>query len=752
MKIAIAHRNIRSHGSKNLRHSHTSVEGFFLLHRVGCSALLGKEAVNRERPLDGARALKARLETRRIPPRLGDTKRADPVRGTVRLAVIRRRAGAAGRSDRGLPAAARWRGLTGLLFCLGLVTAPGAEIRWSLSSNRIYLTGSGAVTLSNISAAQDQAPLEQVAPGVWQLRANLIVQDGAQLVLHGTAIGGDVDQLRLQSNNSTDTNRFVFISADWGSISIQNTSIASWDDAVGGPDTEYEIYGRAFINVRSQMAADGVTALESRMDIKNSDIGYLGYDEPEAYGLSWKVVGAGSGLFDRVGVFGDIVGSHIHHNYFGVYTFGAEAMQWLDNEIAHNVQYGFDAHDDSDHLLIQGNNAHHNGNHGIILHRSSDDSLLEGNQCLNNGDTGIVLTGGWRCIVRSNLLAGNFEAGIRLNLGSADNLIEGNVCASNTWYGFYLYKGADAPEPNDDGRPKRNQFVSNLVQGNLKAAINLADSDDNTFATNTFQANGDTLHFERGFGNRLVGNSIPAEVIVRTIGSPADAPSTYVSHQPSLRVQVDAYSSTIFEDGNGQIFDPEEDGVATLVTTNGSTLTLTAKNIGTTSTVVTRNLWVEATEGGVWIDPTSWTAPDGLNKQWIANADSAGTTFGYTVGHLGSNRPYVVLKAGLVLMSVNSDSAGRITFTDRISTTNKVQYAIQPDYGVSVEKVADELVVSWKGGTLQRSVTLSPANWENMALSNNQVRIPIALAEPMEFFRFVPVPAVEPGQPPVAGF
>ena len=327
--------------------------------------------------------------------------------------------------------------ITGMI--LGLAPAGAAQIRWALSSNRIYVTGPGAATLSQIKAAQPQAPLKEVSIGVWHLKANLIVEEGAQLVLHGTGIGGDVDRLRLQSNNSGDTNRFVFISADWGSISIRSTSISSWDDAVNEPDTEFATYGRAFIGVRSKLSADGVTPLESRMDIIDSNIGYLGYDNSEGYGLTWKVIGEQAGLFDKVDVLGDIQNSRIHHNFFGVYTFGGRGMQWLNNEVDNNVQYGFDPHDDTDHLLIQGNNVHHNGNHGIIasmrcdhltirnnrswanaqngiiLHRSSDDCLIEQNQCYDNADTGIVLAGSSRCVVRSNLLARNFEAAVRLN-------------------------------------------------------------------------------------------------------------------------------------------------------------------------------------------------------------------------------------------------------------------------------------------------------------------------------------------------
>src|SRR6185436_13687432 len=216
------------------------------------------------------------------------------------------------------------------------------------------------------------------------------------------------------------------------------------------------------------------------------------------------------------------------------------------NNVHHNGNHGIIASMRCDHLTIRNNRSWANGQNGIILHRSSDDCLIEQNQCYDNADTGVVLAGSSRCIVRSNLLARNFEAAVRLNLGSADNLIEANECVSNSWHGFYLYKGVDPPEPNDDGRPKRNQFVANQVHHNGKEAINLADSDENTFATNHFYANGDRLRFLRGTRNQLDGNDIPADVTVRTEGSPTAAASTYVRNQPAFRVQLDEYSSTIF--------------------------------------------------------------------------------------------------------------------------------------------------------------------------------------------------------------
>ena len=301
-----------------------------------------------------------------------------------------------------------------------------ANIRWSASSNSVYITGDVECTLTEIKQLGSKyIPLTVSDPAnkVWFLGAKLILQNGAKLILHGSPIGGDVDELRLKSNNATSTNNFVIIQADWGGIDIDSTKIVSWDEVASGIDTEYALYKRAYINIRSRLDIDGVTPRESRMDIKNSDIGYLGYNGAEAYGLAWKV---SSGSFDTVGVFGDVTNNTIHHNYFGVYTYGAQAMTFLNNEVYDNVKYGLDPHDDSDFLIIDGNYVHNNGSHGIIcsqrcdnliitnntssynggngimLHRNTNDSLVEYNTLYNNADSGIAIFDSHRNTLRNN--------------------------------------------------------------------------------------------------------------------------------------------------------------------------------------------------------------------------------------------------------------------------------------------------------------------------------------------------------------
>ncbi|HSH31585.1 MAG TPA: right-handed parallel beta-helix repeat-containing protein, partial [Candidatus Saccharimonadales bacterium] len=402
--------------------------------------------------------------------------------------------------------------LVGFLLILTLFALPGTTraagcdattVRWASSSNSLYVTGPVTCTLSELQPLT-KAPLTQVDPAgkIWLLGANLRLEQGATLQLHGSEVGGDVNELRLRSNNTSDATSTIFIRADWGNISMRNTKVTSWDEAKNAPDTEYGTYKRSFIHVRSSLDADGVTPHQSRMDIVDSDVGYLGHAAAEAYGLTWKVSGV-PGPFDKVDVLGDVTGSKIHHNYFGIYTYGAGAMKFLNNEINNNVQYGLDPHDDSDNLLIEGNYSHHNGNHGIIcskrcnnltirgnrseyntghgimLHRLVTDTVVENNTVIGNSDAGIPIFDSSGNTVRGNTVSGN-RYGIRLSVGANNNLIENNTVSNNTASGFYFYKGSDAPT-SGDGRPKFNRFVGNQVTGSKEYAIKLTDADDNSF-------------------------------------------------------------------------------------------------------------------------------------------------------------------------------------------------------------------------------------------------------------------------------
>jgi mannuronan 5-epimerase len=386
-----------------------------------------------------------------------------------------------------------------------------ANVRFASSSNTLYLQAGGICGLADLAAIRPQQVVDQ-GNGIYLLKANLKLTDGSVLMVDGDDPINPVTELRLLSNNTDLANSVINITADYGIVQINHTRVQSWDELTQGPDTDYITAKRAFIRVRSRSIDQ-----QSQMNVTDSDIGYLGYSASESYGLTWKVAGS----LDLVHVYGNILNSRIHNNYFGVFTYGAYGMMITNNEFDHNVKYGLDPHDDSDYLTIVSNSAHDNGDHGIIcsqrcnnlvvryntsynnaghgimLHRSVDNSLVEYNQVFNNEDTGIALFESNKNIVRGNIVYGN-KTGIRLSVGSSYNRFEGNAIFGNLENSIYTYQGSDIPaRTGNDGINRKNVWLQNEVTGSGLYVLRLNATDGDTFNKNDFTGNATAQFYTR---------------------------------------------------------------------------------------------------------------------------------------------------------------------------------------------------------------------------------------------------------------
>ncbi len=596
-----------------------------------------------------------------------------------------------------------------LLTLCAMQSAQAASFRWASSSNRIYIEDGGSATLSQIQAALPNAPLQRVTPGsdIWLLQAHLYVQDGSRLDLHGPEAGGDVGELRLYSANHGGEHNFITIVADHGQIDIQQTRIVSWDPDAQGPDTEYSQYGRAHIRVSSRFDSDGVTPLESRMDIVASEVAWLGYAGAEAYGLSWKVNGSGPDLYERLQVRGDIHDSYIHHNYFGIYTYGHQSGIWRNNEVSHNVQYGIDPHDDSDDLLIADNNVHDNGNHGIIasqrcdrviirnnrsygnagngimLHRDSNDAVVEGNQAYQNGDSGIAVFASSRAVIRNNELLDNALYGMRFSVGSADNLVEDNVVAYSGRHGLFFYQGSDAPQPGDDGRPKRNQFFNNHIHGSLKHAVRMKHSDANSFIGNLFENNGGSLSFVESSQVEFLGNQVPDDVVFRVSGSPGTPSSLHFNGQARIELQLqDHHSTAHFTDYAQAVFQPDE-SINNVVDDNGTRLTLTRELITSSSTVWRRELYVYPQGGStVEVKDLQWTDDPLGQRHWRAAVADKDMPVNFTIRQLQPGQTYTAYMQDQEIARLQANGNGEVSFRAQPGTAAILDYRL--DAGLSL--------------------------------------------------------------------
>lgn len=358
------------------------------------------------------------------------------------------------------------------------------KITYDPLTNTINVVGKGSVLtplkIRNALPLNQRFIIEETAPMDWILRANLYLDVDTTLLLTGE----EVKSFRLLS----EPDKTVWIRSENGNILIQETKISSWSERENAPDKNNKD-GRAYITAKGS----------GRMDILDSELSYLGSAGTErrgglfggSYGVSWKIE---NGSFRDSLTTGVVRRNKIHHNYFGLYSYGATGLEITDNEVYENDEYGLDPHDDSNNLLIENNLVHHNGNHGIIiskrcfnniirknisrdnkLHgimmdRQSNNNLVVENLTRNNAD-GVAVYDSYNNYIANNRIMGNRKSGVRMNMHSAENLVWNNVFNENN-RGVYLY-----------GETGRNYIFENKIKNN-RVGIVVKDSAPNYFQSN----------------------------------------------------------------------------------------------------------------------------------------------------------------------------------------------------------------------------------------------------------------------------
>ncbi|MGY4741180.1 right-handed parallel beta-helix repeat-containing protein [Streptomyces sp. ATMOS53] len=640
-----------------------------------------------------------------------------------------------GRSPRRLAVSLSVLGLlTGPVVLFGAPAAQAAscsgQVRYASSTNTIYLT-SGTASLSDIDALCPSAPLVETDPGTntWELSADLVVQNGATLNLHGTSVGGDVNTLRLRSLSDNAATHVSSITAQYGDIDIDSTHITSWDDATGAPDTDPYLpanaasgsRARAFIRALSYLDTDG-TPRESRMDIKNSDIGYLGSHAAESYGVSYKGRGCDSTHLDvcaALNVYGSETNTRFHDNFMGTYTFDAYGMAFTGNEYDHNVMYGLDPHDDSDYLTITHNHSHDNGDHGIIcsqrcdhleiaynevdhngippyvptgdddpsdnqvhgimIHRGVTDSVIENNYVHDqpNG-SGIAVFDSSGDTIRNNTVTGA-EYGLRYSVGSRNITTTGNTVTNSSQYAVFTYQGSDIPAyTNSTGRPSNLVFTGNTFDTTSSNVVKLNQTDGTVFTGNTFSgvfSSGVLTQWSTG--TVFSGNTVPTSLTYSVKGDSTTPGSiTFKDVKQSTKASVDSVSSATFTGSAGTVY--KASGYPAVTTALGSsgvgsTATLTAATVGTSQVTVTPQ--------SVAVVPASGTAkgrvPTGAGAYEVLVAPgTAGTDLAFTATGLTPGASYALTAGGTTLATGTASAAGTLTLHTAPSTTQEVDYQV----------------------------------------------------------------------------
>lgn len=623
-----------------------------------------------------------------------------------------------------------------VLLASGIVVLPTAApaaavpcsspVRYASSSNTIYLLANQSFTLSSIKSDCESAPLTLVDPTdqVWELSADLVIQNGAQLVLHGPARGGDTGTLRLRSMSSNRSAEVAQITAMYGTIDIDSTHIQSWDDAAEEPDSDPYLppgagstdRARAFIRALSYVDRDGTTPRESRMLINNSELDHLGYYAAESYGVVYKARGcdhANLAVCSKVGVYGSETNSHFHDSFMGTYAWGAKGLVFTKNEYDHNVMYGLDPHDVSTNLTIDHNHFDYNGDHGVICSQMCDNLTITNNESDHNGmvpftgpagdsDTpgqvhGIMIhRGATHAVISANYVhdqpngagvaifdsAGDTvtnnrvvdnQYGIRVSVGSAGNRITNNTITDSDQYGLFLYKGSDPPSyTTSTGHPTGNVFDNNTIDGTGGNAVKLIEADRNTISNTTFRDTGGALLFDLSAGNVLANLTLPAKQRVSVTGSGTEPGSVTVSGPTApFSLSVDGDSSAEVTSPTGQLMAAGEVRVAATVTPSGSDTHLTSDILGTTGGVT-------VTPQPVTVVPASGTAAAVLTGSAAVqlSGHTPNTPVTFTIGGLTAGDAYTVRRAGKALARMTADHSGTVRFTDAPPTGSPTTYKI----------------------------------------------------------------------------
>jgi mannuronan 5-epimerase len=497
-------------------------------------------------------------------------------------------------------------GAVALACAASLVGATPAEaatcnspVRYAGTSDTIYLAGGTAVdTLTEIKAACPGAPLTQVSAGIWELNADLVLQTGATLTLDRA---GDVQQLRLQSLPGGRQNEVSAITAQYGQIDITGVTVTSWTGT--GPDTDAAVpaggvRGRAFIRALSVM--EGSTPRESTMNIVDSDLGFLGYNGAEAYGVAYKARGCGietQNICEVLNVRGKQTGSRFHDNFMGTYTWGAQDMVFDRNTYSKNKSYGLDPHDDSDYLTITSNVFTGNGNHGLICSQRCDHLTIRSNKSIDNGLTpyvgpgdddpsdnqvhgimlhrgitdtvvennevrgqvnggGIVVFDSAGNTVRGNTITGN-KYGLRFSVGTKNLLVADNTVTDSKTNALFTFKGTDSPVyTGTGGRPSDITFTGNTFRGAGADLFKVQDGDRFTFTGGSITPGAPTRgpRFERAAGHvydRTVETPAGTTFTLRgTAALPTSVEFRGVA-AGSVTVNKDAFSTATFSAAQG---------------------------------------------------------------------------------------------------------------------------------------------------------------------------------------------------------
>lgn len=298
----------------------------------------------------------------------------------------------------------------------------------------------------------------------WILSANLTIGDTATVFITST----DSDWLKIKGDSK---NEYYGIK-NYGNLIIDHTKISSWNLETDNyvQQTDDGSIKRPYIAIMEDATG--------QMNITNSEISHLGWDESHAQGVGYY-----SGDHSKID------NNNIHDLYYGVYSKGVGNIIITNNDIHHNFKYGLYSQTGSYDLLIKNNKVHDTKGFAIVCSLDCSRIIIENNAVYNNSKGGIAFSRNVSDSIARNNTIYDEELAISLS-DSNKNQIYGNII-SDSKIGVALKVQ----------RPLEYTTSSNAIYENTISNSDLGISIDP-------EASGNTIH------NNAISNSTDAGIFI----------------------------------------------------------------------------------------------------------------------------------------------------------------------------------------------------------------------------------------------
>jgi parallel beta-helix repeat protein len=253
----------------------------------------------------------------------------------------------------------------------------------------------------------------------------------------GASLEVDKATLRLRS----EPNRLVGLEARGGRLEIADSTVTSWAPGAARPDDRADD-GRAWV-----LARDGAV-----MDVRDSRMEQLGYDQTERSGVAWRTATT-SGTIQR---------STFAGNWNGVYLQGSRNLHVEDSVFRHNARHGMVLAAGCSNATVRGNQSYANAGHGMVVVQGSNDVTLAGNEVHDNQQTGIDVNNSLRLRLTGNVVYGN-DIGLHVRGRARSVVAEANRLTANRLDGLRVSSGAT-----------QVSVSRNLIDFNLRAGVFVA--------------------------------------------------------------------------------------------------------------------------------------------------------------------------------------------------------------------------------------------------------------------------------------